>query len=312
MIQLSVVCPAYNEELGILSFLMSLKQVLDGMQVHYEVLIVNDGSSDSTRNIVNDFDWDQLVLIDLSVNSGHMNALKAGFAEAQGEWVMTLDSDLQHPPELIPTFLEEATKNNVEVVYGVRSSRSGDNIFKRTTAKAYYKFVKRMTNIEVISSAADFRLVSRKIVNMLNSVSNQQPIYRLLIPSLGFNYSVVEYKTSKRNAGQSKYTLSKMFKLFIESIVGFTTKPLYFSVYIGLFFSLFSVASFVYVIVVALFGNPYPGWASLASAILFLFGVMFLVIGIQGIYLGEILRQISDNPKLTYKVSKHNRKKQIN
>lgn len=291
-IELSIICPTYNEEEGIENFLAKLKSVLQTLNTTYEVIVIDDGSSDRTVEILRSIVWSELRILALPINSGHMSALSVGYSTAKGDWVLTMDSDLQHPPEEIPNFLEIAKQQKVDVVYGVRKNRKEDSAIKKATAKFYYKLMRSLTSIPIEDSAADFRLVSKRVVEILKSISGATPVYRLLIPSLGFNSQYLYFSANNREFGTSKYTSLKMIKLFVESVVGFTTKPLYLSIFLGLFISFLAVCGFLYVLLVYLFGSPSPGWASLVSLLLLLFGGLFVIVGIQGAYIGEILRSV--------------------
>lgn len=293
---LSVVAPVYNEAESIVEFCAQLRATLDGMNVSYEVLFVDDGSRDDSRTLIEALAWPEARVISFIANAGHMAALDAGYRASAGDYVVCLDADLQHPPSLIPTFLETALTEKVDVVYAVRAMRSTDSWFKRRSALAYYRLMRALTDVDIQSSAADFRLISRRVVDVIRALPPGQQVFRLLIPSLGFAQRTVQYEAAERFAGTSKYTLDKMVGLSVSSVIGFTTKPLTLSIRAGLIVSLVSFAGFVYVIVRFYTGHTVEGWASVFSTVLFVFGILMIILGVFGLYIGAIVKAIQGRP----------------
>ncbi len=293
---LSVVVPMYNEADSIVEFVTQLRSVLDELNCTYEVLFVDDGSTDSSVVSLQNIDWPQARVISFLVNAGHMAALDAGYREALGEYVVSLDSDLQHPPSMIPAMLDRAKQQGVDVVYAARATRENDGFFKRVSALAYYRTMRALTGLNLESSAADFRLVSHRVIRVLRELPPGRQVFRLLIPSLGFSSATVLYTASPRFAGKTKYTVLKMVNLSADSIVGFTTKPLTISIRLGLTVSLLAVLGFIYVLATYFAGRAETGWASLLSTILLMFGLLFIILGIFGLYLGAILRASMARP----------------
>lgn len=289
-LELTVVAPAYNEQDTIVAFLTKLRSVLEEMSVSYEVIIVDDGSRDQTQKEIAIFGWSKVRLLTFPVNLGHQAALDFGYRAARGNYVITIDADLQHPPEMIPVFYKTALEQQVDIVYGFRKKRNEDGILKRITAKIYYSLIRLITNLEVQDSAADFRLISKKVVMTLRSLPAGPKVFRLLIPSLGFASAKCEFTADKRYAGKSKYSLSKMLGLATSSVVSFSIRPLFFSVQLGLIFGAISIFGLLYTLVTYLNGGTVPGWASTSSAILLMFAINFLVLGVFGMYLGELIR----------------------
>jgi dolichol-phosphate mannosyltransferase len=189
-----------------------------------------------------------------------------------------------------------AIEAGVDVVYAVRPKRKEDGIFKRLTARAYYSLLGSLTEIQLQSSAADFRIVSRNVVIVLNQLAPGRQVFRLLIPSLGFPSKTFGYTASQRFAGKSKYGVRKMVGLSLDSVIQFSTKPLTLSIQLGVFVSLLSLAGFAYVLFTYLSGEALQGWASLISTVLLLFGVLFFLLGIFGLYLASVVRQLQGRP----------------
>lgn len=301
-LELSVVVPVFNEEAVLPEFIKRLKKVLSSSKKTYEVIFVDDGSRDQSVSKINEAKWSQASVISFVSNAGHMAALDAGYRAATGNYVISLDSDLQHPPELIPVLLETAQSQNVDVVYAARSSRVEDSWLKRNSALMYYSLARKLSGIPVDDSAADFRLISQSVVEIIRSLPPGTLVFRLLIPSLGFPSAVVNYKASERHAGESKYTLTRMTKLSVESLVGFSTRPLTIAVQLGIFSTIASILGFIYAIVAHFSGQAETGWASLISTILLLFGLLFVILGVHGLYIGAILKNTMHRP--TYIIKK--------
>lgn len=299
--ELSIVTPVYNEADGIAHFAELLRSQLDAMKLSYEVIFVDDGSTDDSSEILNSLGWKQARTLSFVSNSGHMAALEAGYRNSSGWYVISMDSDLQHPIEMIPELLKTAKANKSEVVYAVRSSRNEDSFFKRQTANLYYKIIRWFSGIPIQDSAADFRLISKQVVDVIKSLPKGNLVFRLLIPSLGFPTSTVEYIAAPRFAGSSKYNLKKMVGLSTTSLVSFSSKPLTLAIQLGLIVSGLAVLGFIYAIASYFSGNVENGWASLISTILLLFGVLFVVLGIHGLYVGAILRNTLSRPTYVIK-----------
>jgi glycosyltransferase involved in cell wall biosynthesis len=208
---LSAVIPVYDEA-EVLPLLFSrLRPALDALGRSYEVLVVDDGSTDAGPVLLERHrrDWPELRIVRLRVNAGHQAAISAGLARAVGDWVVTLDADLQDPPEVIAEMLEVALAGDVDVVYGVRTDRSSDSAFKRTSARAFYRLMSRLAGSSGPSDAGDFRLMSRATVEAVNSLPDHHQVLRLVVPALEFPSAEVGYVRGPRAGGQSKYPLSR-------------------------------------------------------------------------------------------------------
>ncbi len=300
-IELSVVVPIYNEEDGILKFSEELKRSLDSLKLNYEVLFINDGSSDKTQEKIDSINWSQLSSFEFQFNAGHMRALEAGFELAKGEMIITLDSDLQHPPKYIEEFIRIKKEQNVDVVYGVRDSRSEDKFIKRLSAKFYYVIMKKLSGINIRENAADFRLITQKVNDVLKNIPDENKIYRLLIPSLKFKEAELIYKADKRILGKTKYSFKKMSLLALSSVLSFSTRPLRWAIWLGLFSVIISLVWITYVIIAQISGWVIQGWTSLIAAVILFSGVQLLLLGIFGQYIGQIYISQQKHPKYLFK-----------
>jgi glycosyltransferase involved in cell wall biosynthesis len=297
-VTLSVVTPMYNEREAVDHFVGRLRPVLDGLGVTYEVVAVDDGSRDATvaRLMQLREDWAQLRVISLRRNVGHQTALRAGLHSARGEYVVSIDADLQDPPEVIGEMLRAAREQDVHVVYGVRSDRSTDTVFKRKTAGVYYRVMRRMVGPWVSDQAGDFRLMSRTVVDVLNNLPEQRPVYRLVVPSLGFSSAEVAYVRAERVAGETKYPLSKMIKLTLDSVTSFSAAPLKIATWLGVLAFLLCVGLIVAGLIAWGAGTVVPGWTSLYIAVLLLGGVQLICLGLLGEYIGRIYAATQNRP----------------
>ncbi|MDH6208294.1 glycosyltransferase family 2 protein [Aurantimicrobium minutum] len=302
--ELSVIVPVFNEEDVLPLFVKRLKLVLDEKFSSYEVIFVDDGSTDRTYEILANLFWPQQTVIRFVHNSGHMSALEAGYRASSGKLVITMDGDLQHPPELIPEMVDVAISNQSDVVYAVRKDRSEEKWLKRFSAQSYYKILKAFSGIEIINSAADFRLISSKVVDVIKRLPKGNLVFRLLIPSLGFPHSEIEYIAEKRLAGETKYTFAKMTQLSVSSLVSYSTKPLTIAIQLGIATTAISFIGFIYAAISFFSGATQTGWASTISTILLLFGVLFIVLGVHGLYIGAILKNTMSRPSYIIRDSK--------
>ncbi|MFI6073105.1 glycosyltransferase family 2 protein [Actinoplanes sp. NPDC051343] len=298
-VTLSVVTPMYNEREAVDHFVARLRPVLDGLGVTYEVVAVDDGSRDATvaRLIEMRREWPELRVVALRRNVGHQTALRAGLRSAHGAYVVSIDADLQDPPEVIGEMLDAARQQDVHVVYGVRGDRSTDTVFKRNTAGLYYWVMRRLVGPWVSDNAGDFRLMSRAVVDVLNDLPEQRPVYRLVVPSLGFSSAEVAYTRAERVAGETKYPLSKMIKLTLDSVTSFSAAPLRIATWLGLFSFLLCLALIVSGLAAWGFGAVVPGWTSLYIAVLLLGGIQLICLGLLGEYIGRIYAASQNRPQ---------------
>lgn len=295
---LSVVIPAYDEEAVLPLLAARLRPVLDGLSVTYEVLVVDDGSKDSTPVILHRErrTWPELRVVRLRANAGHQAALSAGLVLARGSWVATIDADLQDPPEVIAQMLDAARERGVDVVYGVRSDRSTDSRFKRLTAGAYYRLMRRLAGDHVPSEAGDFRLMSRATVNAVNQLPEHNRVLRLVVPALGFPGTRVAYRRQERAAGDTKYPLSRMVRLTVDSLTGFSVAPLRMATWFGLGGALTTLLLLGFALIAWITGHTVPGWTSTFVAVAAVGAVQLLCLGMLGEYVGRLYTQMQGRP----------------
>ena len=298
---LSVVVPIYNEELGIKEFAQQLKSNLDDLKIQYEVIFINDGSTDSSQKIINSIIWPELKSFEFQFNAGHMKALEAGLEKSTGNLIITMDSDLQHPPAYIKEFIKNQKETGAEVVYGIRDLRKEDGIFKRISAKFYYKLMRKLSGINIRSNAADFRLITKSVRDVLVSLEEENKVFRLLIPSLNFQESQIVFQAEKRIHGKSKYGLKNMGSLAISSVLNFSIKPLRWAIWIGLWAVVLSLVWISYVLIAQFSGWVIQGWSSLIAAVILFAGVQLFLLGIVGQYIGQIYVSQQKRPKYLFK-----------
>ena len=297
-VDLSVVVPMYNEEAVLPLLVERLRPAADGWGVSYEILCVDDGSTDGTPVLLQRLrrEWPQVRVLRLRANAGHQAAISAGLARARGQWVATLDADLQDPPEVIGEMLAVARGQGVDVVYGVRTDRSTDTAFKRVTARAFYRSVRAMSDVDAKVDAGDYRMMSRATVDAVNALPEHGRVLRLVVPALGFPSASVNYSRAARAAGDSKYPLGKMIRLSVDGITGFSTAPLRFATWIGLVGGVAAIGVLVYALVALLLGNTLPGWTSTVVIVAAVGAVQLLALGILGEYVGRTYVALQARP----------------
>ncbi|MFG2295221.1 glycosyltransferase family 2 protein [Streptomyces sp. NPDC048603] len=288
----------YNEEEALPALVARLRPALDGTGAGYEVIAVDDGSADRTAELLEEFrtGWPELRIVSLRGNSGHQAALTAGLHSSKGAYVASIDADLQDPPEKIPEMLDLARAENLDIVYGVRDDRSTDTGFKRNTAGAYYWLMRRLVGKQVPSQAGDFRLLSREAVEALKRLPDQQQVYRLLVPWLGFPSGQVTYHRDERVAGETKYPLGKMIRLAVDSITNFSAAPLRIATWLGAGTFVVCLLLMAVTLGIYLTGQTVPGWTSLFISMLFLGGVQLICVGLLGEYIGRIYTAVQRRP----------------
>ncbi|WP_082589396.1 glycosyltransferase family 2 protein [Nostocoides sp. Soil756] len=297
-VELTVVVPMYNEQEVLPLFVERLRPLAQAWGVTYEVLCVDDGSSDATPVLLQRLrrEWDAVRVVRLRTNAGHQAAISAGLQRARGRYVVTIDADLQDPPEVIGEMLRVAHEQDVDVVYGVRSDRSSDTAFKRVTARAFYRSIRALSDVDARVDAGDFRLMSRATVEAVNALPEHNRVLRLVVPALGFPSASVEYRREQRAAGDSKYPLGTMIRLSVDGVTGFSTAPLRFATWLGLFGGLAAVVVLVFALVSMLMGNTLPGWTSTVVIVAAVGAVQLLALGILGEYVGRTYTALQARP----------------
>lgn len=298
---MSIVIPVFNEKAVLSEFLQRLTAVAHSSKRHeFEFVFVDDGSTDGSDLLLADLQKrdSRLVVCRLSRNFGHQAALTAGMDIAKGDCVVTIDCDLQDPPEVIPEMLSK-WEGGADVVYGRRTSRETDSFLKRGTATVYYRVLDRLTDEPIPRDVADFRLLSRRIVDVLSSLRESNPYLRGLVAWLGYQQSFVDYERDERFAGESKYTWRKMFRLATSGITSFTVEPLRLSYRFGLLISTLTLG-YAFVMAILKLINPdhvVSGYVSLAVISLFLGGIQLFAIGLIGLYIGDTNQNVKHRPR---------------
>lgn len=295
---LSIVLPCYNESAVIGETHRRVSAVCEGLGKCYEIVIVNDGSSDGT--------WCELlrlgekdrnvVAVNLSRNHGHQLALSAGLHVCRGERILIMDADLQDPPELLPEMLAKMD-DGVDVVYAQRRTRPGDAPLKRIFCAMYYRLLKAVADSYIPLDTGDFRLISRRICDLIVTMPERQRFLRGMVSWVGFRQEPVLYDRDARFAGETKYPLSKLMSLAIDGVISSTLKPLAFAMVVGGIAATMGLLLFIYAVASWLFVGQTPqGWTSLLIVVVFLGGVQLMVLGILGEYIGRIFEQTRGRP----------------
>ena len=301
MKKISVVIPMYYEEAVAQEFYERITKVLKNIQNYeYEIIFVNDGSKDRTLSILEEIsDKDSNVkVLSFSRNFGHQAAVTAGIKHVTGDAIVIIDADLQDPPELIPEMVKLWEQGN-EVIYGKRKTRKGESKFKLLTAKMFYKTLNALSDVEIPKDTGDFRLVDRKVVDVVNSMPEHNKFLRGLFSWVGFKQVAYEYERKERFAGKTKYPLKKMLKLAADGIISFSTKPLKIVGGLGIISIVVSLAILIYSLVSYIFelNNLVPGWTSIMVAITLFSGVQLLSIWIISEYIARIYDETKKRPQ---------------
>lgn len=298
---ISIIVPAFNEEENLAVTVQKISETLVkiGDQYSFELIFVNDGSSDKTLGLLRQLhqihpEW--VHYISFSRNFGHMSALRCGYDHARGEAVICMDADLQHPPTYIPVFLEKWTQG-YEIVFTSRQDDEKTDWFKRISSRYFYALMNRFSDVQIEPGAADFRLLDRKVVNLIRQSQETDLFIRGFIPWVGFRQFVIPYTPDKRFAGQSKYTLRKMLRLALNGITAFSVKPLRIATFLGV---IISGMAFLYagyaVYAHFVLKETVQGWTSVLLSVLIMGGLQLLTLGIIGEYLGRLFMQTKGRP----------------
>ena len=301
MKKISVVIPVYYEEEVAKECYERITKVLEGIENYdYELICVNDGSKDKTLTILEEIAQidNKLKIISFSRNFGHQPAVTAVLKYVTGDCVIIIDADLQDPPELIPDMIKLWEAGN-EIVYGKRKTRDGESVFKLFTAKMFYKTLNALSDVEIPKDTGDFRLVDRKVVDVVNSLPEHNKFLRGLFSWVGFKQKPYEYERKERFAGETKYPLKKMLKLASDGIISFSTKPLKIVGGIGIISILISFLLLIYAIIAYIFNfeGLANGWTSIMVAITFFAGVQLLSIWIISEYIARIYDESKQRPQ---------------
>ncbi len=302
---ISVVIPTYNEEANVDMLYERLSTVMQQMAVAYELVFVNDGSKDRTIDLIKALaEKDERVkYIDFSRNFGHQIAVTAGLDRCRGQAIAIIDADLQDPPELIIDMYQKM-KEGFEVVYAKRKNRKGESLLKLWTAGAFYRILSNITSISIPVDTGDFRIIDRKVVDILKQMPEKSKFLRGQISWVGFNQTFLEYERQERNAGETGYTYRKMLNFALDGITGFSDLPLKIVTYFGFLVSFVAFLVMIYALVSRFIWVDYePGWTSLMISVLFIGGIQMIAIGIIGEYLSRMNQNIRNRPLYIVKES---------
>ena len=304
----SIVVPVYNEEDNLREFHKRITEVMSQEPYDYKIVFVNDGSSDSSAVVLSELakEDDHVEAFLLSRNYGHQMALTCGLDNAEGDAIVTMDGDMQHPPEIVPQLLRLWEQGN-EIVITKRLATEDAGFFKNITSATYYKLINAMSKVEITPGGSDFRLMDRIAVDAFKQYRERARFIRGLVNTLGFKVAEVEFVAPPRFAGQSKFNLRKMLHFALDGITAFSNLPLRWAFYTGLIMGLISMALLGHVLYEKFVDEDIvPGWATTMVSILFLGGIQLVGIGILGEYIGRIFEEIKHRP--LYLVSRHIKK----
>ena len=295
---ISIVVPVYNEEDNIDHFYNSVVSVMSGLPYDYEIIYVDDGSVDSSRDILRELEKkDKRVQpIFLARNSGHQLALTCGLDNAEGDAVVTMDGDMQHPPEMIPQLIEK-WEQGFEIVQTIRKTTEGVSFLKKATSKYYYKVLNMISKVHIQPGGSDFRLMDQVVVKAFRRYREHARFIRGMIGAMGFKQTQIEFVAPPRFAGVSKFSPRKMLHFALDGIMAFSTVPLRFGLYAGCFCGVLSFALMLHVLFIKFFTNDaVPGWATITGCVLFFGGIQLLILGIIGEYIGRIFEEVKGRP----------------
>lgn len=296
---ISIVVPAYNEERNLELLYARLREQLETLRMHWELVIVDDGSSDGT--------WAAIAALGardarvrgvrLSRNFGHQNALLAGLASARGRAVVSMDADLQHPPEIVPELVKQWNEG-FQIVHAIRRDPPSVSWFKRVTSKLYYRMFSYLSGVEIEPGAADFRLIDRQVLDEILKFKEEGLFLRGIVHWVGYATTSVRFDCCERNAGTSGYNLSKMLTLAWHGVSSFSLVPLRIAMAIGLLSSTVAFLAVGYAIIGKWYdAEAIPGWASTVAIVSFLFGVLFVFLAVLAEYIGRITVEVRGRPR---------------
>lgn len=302
--KISVLIPVHNEEGNISAIVSAIEQVLAPMPYFFEVVFVDDGSTDETLNEIKTLsnNNDKIFYISFSKNFGHQNAIKAGFDLISGDCVISMDGDMQHPPALIPNLIQK-WEEGYDIVYTIRKDHKEIPMLKRRTSEMFYNVMNRLSDIDIESGTADFRLMDKSVINVVKNFNEADLFWRGLVKWIGFSQIGIEYEPAERTKGKSKYTFRKMLQFALRGITSFSIKPLGIAIYLGFVFALLSLLYIPYVLYSIYFGHIVSGWTSLIVTVVFFGGLQLMILGILGVYIGKLFMQSKQRPHYIVKES---------
>ena len=300
MQKIAVIIPVFNEEGNINAIVERLNVVFSNLvEIEHEIIFVDDGSTEQTLPVIMSLTTthQNISYISFSKNFGKDNAIIAGLKYAHADAVITMDADLQHPPSLIPDFIKW-WQNGYHVVYAFRKEKNlHANVFTRIRSKLFYKTISAFSDVQMENGISDYKLIDKKVVEVINNLPEDRPFLRGLLKWVGFNQKAVEYEPMERHTGKTKYSVTNLMKLATQGLTSFSTKPLTFAIYLGFFFSFTSLFYIPYVMLSLYFNLARSGWASVIVTIAFFGGLQLMIMGIIGLYLGKTFIQSKHRPR---------------
>ncbi len=295
---ISIVVPVYNEEENIQHFYEAVCQTMEPLPYNFELVFVDDGSKDRSREILRELEKqdDRVQSIFLAKNSGHQLALTCGLDHADGHAVITMDGDMQHPPELIPVLLEK-WEQGYEVVQTIRKTTQGVSAMKKLTSYYYYKVLNKLSNVHIQEGGSDFRLMDRVVVKAFRRYREHARFIRGMIGAMGFRQVQIEFVAPKRYAGVSKFSPKKMINFAIDGVLAYSNLPLRLGLYIGGISGILSILLIIHVLISKfVMDDAVAGWATTMACILFFGGMQMVILGIIGEYLGRVFEEVKNRP----------------
>lgn len=296
--KISIIVSVYNEEEVLFEFYRETIKVLLLIDNPYEIIFVNDGSIDGSRSILFKIakDDENVKVVHFSRNFGHEAAMIAGIDHAEGDYLVCMDADLQHPPTLLPEIIRKF-EAGFDIINMVRTVNKSAGIIKNITSSAFYKIINRLSDMKLVSNASDFFGISRRVADVLrNSYREKTRFLRGYVQNVGFNTTNIDYEAGKRFAGESKYSIKKLFRFSINTIMTFSNLPLKLGMYAGGMAAFLAIIMMIYTVISFLRVGTPSGYATIICLICFMFSVLFFIVGIIGEYLGLILAEIKDRP----------------
>lgn len=296
--KISIIVSVYNEEEVLFEFYRETIKVLLLVDNPYEIIFVNDGSVDGSRGILFKIakDDENVKVVHFSRNFGHEAAMIAGIDNASGDYLVCMDADLQHPPTLLPEMLRKF-ESGYDIINMVRTVNKSAGIIKNITSSMFYKVINRLSDIHLVSNASDFFGISKRVADVLrNNYREKTRFLRGYVQNVGFNTVNIEYEARKRYAGESKYSIKKLFRFSMNTIMTFSNLPLKLGIYAGSMAAFLAIIMMIYTIVSFIRVGTPSGYATTICLICFMFSVLFFIVGIIGEYLGLILSEIKDRP----------------
>jgi dolichol-phosphate mannosyltransferase len=294
----SIIIPVHNEEGNLGHLFDRLQKVASTIELKKEYVFINDGSNDRSQEMLDNFASrnEYVKVISLSRNFGHQTAVSAGIDLCTGDCAIIIDADLQDPPELIPQLIAKWL-DGFDVVYAQRTKRKGESVFKRMSASIFYRILHHLTDVDIPLDTGDFRLIDRKVINVLKEMPERHRFIRGMISWSGFQQTYLEYVRDERFAGKTKYPLLKMLRFALTGITSFSFVPLQIASYFGFLVSILSFLYALYVIYLKIYTDAtIQGWTSLMIAVLFLGGIQLITLGIIGEYIGRISDEVKQRP----------------